>query len=149
MPLIAISHFVQVGYSAILFYGYVGLVGLMLYACLRWWFKSKVSLAQVWCIYGRHTIPGCSQLWTRTKRIPIAKAWTPVCFPLLQTLRKERMCLTQRKCSICWLFTAWACAILVLSGISPRSVLNIGHARCIFSILRSNSHVLTTFKYVD
>jgi len=43
----------QVGYSAILFYGYVGLIGLMLYACLRWWFKSKVSLAQVWCIYGK------------------------------------------------------------------------------------------------
>ena len=54
-PLIAISGSVQVGYSAVLFYGYVGLVGLMLYACLRWWFKSKVSLAQVWCIYGRPT----------------------------------------------------------------------------------------------
>ena len=44
----------QVGYSAILFYGYVGIIGIMLYACLRWWFKSKVSLAQVWCIYGTH-----------------------------------------------------------------------------------------------
>lgn len=42
----------KVGYSAILFYGYVGLIGLMLYACLRWWFKSKISLPQVWCIYG-------------------------------------------------------------------------------------------------
>lgn len=52
---------VQVGYSAILFYGYVGLVGLMLYACLRWWFKSKVSLAQVWCIYGR-----CAWVWLLT-----------------------------------------------------------------------------------
>ncbi len=50
----------QVGYSAILFYGYVGLIGLMLYACLRWWFKSKVSLAQVWCIYGK---PWFAWLW--------------------------------------------------------------------------------------
>ena len=49
----------QVGYSAILFYGYVGVLGLLLYACLRWWFKSKVSLPQVWCIYGKHL---CSKL---------------------------------------------------------------------------------------
>jgi hypothetical protein len=42
----------KVSYSAILFYGYVGIIGLLLYACLRWWFKSNVSLAQVWCIYG-------------------------------------------------------------------------------------------------
>ena len=43
----------QVTYSAILFYGYVGLVGLALYACLRWAFKSEISLAQVWCLFGK------------------------------------------------------------------------------------------------
>ena len=45
----------QVGYSAIVFYGYVGVIGLALWAMLKWWFKSEVGLAQVWCIYGeRH-----------------------------------------------------------------------------------------------
>ncbi len=43
---------VQVGYSAIVFYGYVGVIGLALWAMLKWWFKSEVGLAQVWCIYG-------------------------------------------------------------------------------------------------
>ena len=43
----------QVTYSAILFYGYVGLAGLALYACLRWAFKSEISLAQVWCLFGK------------------------------------------------------------------------------------------------
>ena len=42
----------QVGYSAIVFYGYVGVIGLALWAMLKWWFKSEVGLAQVWCIYG-------------------------------------------------------------------------------------------------
>ena len=42
----------QVGYSAIVFYGYVGVIGLTLWAMLKWWFKSDVALAQVWCIYG-------------------------------------------------------------------------------------------------
>lgn len=42
----------QVGYSAIVFYGYVGVIGLALWAMLKWWFKSEVALAQVWCIYG-------------------------------------------------------------------------------------------------
>ena len=42
----------QVGYSAIVFYGYVGVIGLALWAMLKWWFKSDVGLAQVWCIYG-------------------------------------------------------------------------------------------------
>jgi len=42
----------QVGYSAILFYGYVGVVGLALFAALKWWFKAEVGLAQVWCTYG-------------------------------------------------------------------------------------------------
>ncbi len=40
------------GYSAILFYGYVGVVGLALFAALKWWFKAEVGLAQVWCTYG-------------------------------------------------------------------------------------------------
>lgn len=44
----------QVGYSAIVFYGYVGVIGLALWAMLKWWFKSEVGLAQVWCIYGEH-----------------------------------------------------------------------------------------------
>ena len=38
-------------YSAILFYGYVGVVGLALWALLKY-FKSAVSLAQIWCTYG-------------------------------------------------------------------------------------------------
>ncbi|KAK9908355.1 hypothetical protein WJX75_006546 [Coccomyxa subellipsoidea] len=42
----------KVGYSAIVFYGYVGVIGLTLWAMLKWWFKSDVALAQVWCIYG-------------------------------------------------------------------------------------------------
>ena len=35
-----------------MFYGYVGVIGLALWAMLKWWFKSGVALAQVWCIYG-------------------------------------------------------------------------------------------------
>ncbi|KAK9811891.1 hypothetical protein WJX72_011905 [[Myrmecia] bisecta] len=42
----------KVGYSAALFYGYVGVIGLLLFASLKWLFKSTVSLAQVWCTYG-------------------------------------------------------------------------------------------------
>ncbi|CAK0784356.1 hypothetical protein CVIRNUC_007560 [Coccomyxa viridis] len=42
----------KVGYSAIVFYGYVGVIGLALWAMLKWWFKSEVGLVQVWCIYG-------------------------------------------------------------------------------------------------
>lgn len=42
----------QVGYSAILFYGYVGVIGLALFAALKWWFKAEVGLSQVWCTYG-------------------------------------------------------------------------------------------------
>ncbi|KAK9828091.1 hypothetical protein WJX81_002457 [Elliptochloris bilobata] len=42
----------KVGYSAILFYGYVGVIGLALFAALKWWFKADVGLAQVWCTYG-------------------------------------------------------------------------------------------------
>lgn len=41
----------KVGGSMALFYGYVGIVGLLLWASLRW-FKANVSLAQVWCTYG-------------------------------------------------------------------------------------------------
>lgn len=75
----------QVGYSAILFYGYVGLVGLMLYACLRWWFKSKVSLAQVWCIYGRHTLLALTSLASIAMMfvVPFEKAWRCILFAQL------------------------------------------------------------------
>lgn len=41
----------KVGGSMGLFYGYVGVVGLALWAILRW-FQSRMSLAQVWCAYG-------------------------------------------------------------------------------------------------
>lgn len=41
----------QVSYSAVLYYGYVGVVGLAVWGVLKY-FKSAVSLAQVWCIYG-------------------------------------------------------------------------------------------------
>ncbi|KAL4458629.1 hypothetical protein ABPG75_013494 [Micractinium tetrahymenae] len=41
----------KVGGSFGLFYGYVGVVGLILYFVLRW-FKAGVSLASVWCVYG-------------------------------------------------------------------------------------------------
>jgi len=43
----------QVGYSAILFYGYVGVIGFLLYAVLHWGFKGTTSLVQTWCAYGR------------------------------------------------------------------------------------------------
>jgi hypothetical protein len=42
----------QVGGSAGLFYGYVGVVGLVVYFVLRW-FKAGVPLASVWCTYGK------------------------------------------------------------------------------------------------
>mmetsp|Transcript_20602 Transcript_20602/g.62044 ORF Transcript_20602/g.62044 Transcript_20602/m.62044 type:complete len:370 (+) Transcript_20602:203-1312(+) len=41
----------KVSYSAVLYYGYVGVIGLAVWAVLKY-FKSAVSLAQVWCIYG-------------------------------------------------------------------------------------------------
>lgn len=41
----------QVSYSAVLFYGYVGVVGLALWAVLKY-FKSAIGLAQIWCTYG-------------------------------------------------------------------------------------------------
>lgn len=41
----------KVGGSFGIFYGYVGIVGLVLFLVLRW-FKAGVSLASVWCIYG-------------------------------------------------------------------------------------------------
>ncbi|KAL6769623.1 hypothetical protein ACKKBG_A31755 [Auxenochlorella protothecoides x Auxenochlorella symbiontica] len=41
----------KVGGSMGLFYGYVGVVGLALYAALRY-FRAGVSLAHVWCTYG-------------------------------------------------------------------------------------------------
>ena len=43
----------QVGYSAILFYGYVGIIGFLLFAVLRWGFKGETTLVQTWCTYGQ------------------------------------------------------------------------------------------------
>jgi len=60
----------QVGYSAILFYGYVGVVGLALFAALKWWFKAEVGLAQVWCTYGARR-PGGARL--RRARFDLAQ----------------------------------------------------------------------------
>ena len=45
------SSCLQVSYSAILFYGYVGVIGLAVWSALRY-FKSSVSLSQIWCTYG-------------------------------------------------------------------------------------------------
>ncbi len=42
----------QVGYSALLFYGYVGIIGFALFAALKWGFKGQTSLVQTWCAYG-------------------------------------------------------------------------------------------------
>lgn len=41
----------KVSISAALFYGYVGAVGFVIWAVLRW-FKSAVTLPEIWCIYG-------------------------------------------------------------------------------------------------
>lgn len=43
--------FVQVSFSGLLFYGYVGITGLLLWGVLAY-FKSNLGLAQIWCIYG-------------------------------------------------------------------------------------------------
>lgn len=41
----------KVGGSMGLFYGYVGVIGVLLWAVLRW-FQGTVGLAHVWCVYG-------------------------------------------------------------------------------------------------
>lgn len=41
----------QVSYSAVLYYGYIGVIGVAVWAVLKY-FKSGVSLAQIWCTYG-------------------------------------------------------------------------------------------------
>jgi hypothetical protein len=41
----------QMSFSALLFYGYIGIIGLGLWGFLRW-FKSEIKLATVWCVYG-------------------------------------------------------------------------------------------------
>eukprot|EP00879_Flechtneria_rotunda_P032283 GHRR01035463.1.p1 GENE.GHRR01035463.1~~GHRR01035463.1.p1 ORF type:complete len:127 (+),score=37.13 GHRR01035463.1:389-769(+) len=38
-------------FSALMFYGYVFALGLVLYFALRW-FRSEIKLVNVWCIYG-------------------------------------------------------------------------------------------------
>jgi hypothetical protein len=41
----------KMSYSALIFYGYIFLLGMGLYFALRW-FKSSIQLVNVWCIYG-------------------------------------------------------------------------------------------------
>ena len=55
--------YLQVSFSAILFYGYVGVIGLAVWSALRY-FKSSVALSQVLCTYGASLTP--------------AAAWYPV-----------------------------------------------------------------------
>ena len=43
---------VQVGASAGLFYGYVGVIGILLWGMFKWMFKAPVGLTQIWCAYG-------------------------------------------------------------------------------------------------
>lgn len=69
----------QVGYSAIVFYGYVGLIGLGLWAMLKWWFSSDVNLAQVWCIYGAqatHLSPVHQAQWWPTVAVAVCLTCT-------------------------------------------------------------------------
>ncbi|KAK9855490.1 hypothetical protein WJX84_002115 [Apatococcus fuscideae] len=42
----------KVLYSAILFFGYVWILGAILFVALKFVFKSEISLPQVWCTYG-------------------------------------------------------------------------------------------------
>eukprot|EP00884_Botryococcus_braunii_P014287 jgi/Botrbrau1/2285/Bobra.101_2s0108.1 len=42
----------KVGFSTIMFYGYVGFVGFAVWAVLNWVFKGSLTLAQVVCTYG-------------------------------------------------------------------------------------------------
>ena len=51
----------QVLYSAILFFGYVWILGAILFVLLKFVFKSEVSLPQIWCTYGEPWTPreGC------------------------------------------------------------------------------------------
>ena len=51
MQIFVLCNILQVSYSAILFYGYVGVVGLAVWSALRY-FKSSVALSQIWCTYG-------------------------------------------------------------------------------------------------
>ncbi|KAF8065746.1 yipf1 [Scenedesmus sp. PABB004] len=45
------TDYAKMSFSALLFYGYVFGLGLVLTTALRW-FKSEIKLANVWCIYG-------------------------------------------------------------------------------------------------
>lgn len=45
----------QVSYSAVLYYGYIGVIGAAVWAVLKY-FKSAISLAQIWCTYGAHNL---------------------------------------------------------------------------------------------
>jgi len=45
------ADYTKMSFSALLFYGYVFLLGMGLFFALRW-FKSEIKLANVWCIYG-------------------------------------------------------------------------------------------------
>ena len=47
----------QVLYSAILFFGYVWILGAILFLALKFAFKSEITLPQVWCTYGEVPAP--------------------------------------------------------------------------------------------
>lgn len=57
----------QVGASAALFYGYVGVFGVILWGLFKWVFKTPVGLTQVWCTYGEAWF--CHKPWHRHKHI--------------------------------------------------------------------------------
>ncbi|GBF89718.1 hypothetical protein Rsub_02888 [Raphidocelis subcapitata] len=66
------TDYAKMSYSAVLFYGYVFVLGMILYFALRW-FRSEIRLANVWCIYG----------YSLTIFIPMAF----ICIPPLGWLR--------------------------------------------------------------
>lgn len=53
----------QVSYSAVLYYGYIGVIGVAVWAVLKY-FKSGVSLPQIWCTYGAAALAQhMTQIW--------------------------------------------------------------------------------------
>lgn len=66
------NDYAKLGWSALLFYGYVFVIGLVLYFAARY-FKAGMQLVNVWCIYG----------YSLSIFIPISFA----CIPSIQWLR--------------------------------------------------------------
>ena len=50
-----------------LYYGYIGVIGVAVWAVLKY-FKSGVSLPQIWCTYGARALAHLTQLWSNTIR---------------------------------------------------------------------------------